>query len=91
MDANKPCPAGTEITSAELCGKVSQYTGYLQLNPKRPLQVGSWNGVPYQCSAQVGAGGAYLNDDSLHFNSNSNTDNSRFTSGEFEMICEGGK
>ena len=91
MDANNPCPRGTEITSEIRCGEASQYTAYLQLNPKRYVQVGSWNGVPYQCSSQVGGVGAYLNDDSLHFNSNSSTDNRRFTTGEFVMICERGK
>ena len=84
MDANVPCPSGTEIMSEARCGDAHNWASSLGLAPGRPLVVGSWNGVPYQCSAQVGG------DDALHFNTNSGTDNSRFTTGEFVMICERG-
>ena len=85
MKAKEPCPIGTEVTSESRCREAQDWAASLGLNPKRTLQVGSWNGVPYQCSAQV------TGDDALHFSTNSNTDNSRFTTGEFEMICETGK
>ena len=85
MDANVPCPKGTEIKSESRCQEAHDQASSLGLNPGRPLQVGAWNGVPYQCSAQV------TGDDSLHFDTNDGTDNSRFTTGEFVMICESGK
>ena len=84
MDVNEPCPIGLEITSETRCRKALEHASSLGLNPGRSnLVVGNWNGVPYQCSAQVGT------DDALHWDTNSNTDNRRFTTGEFVMICEG--
>ena len=85
MEANVPCPSGTEIKSQSRCQIAHDQASSLGLNPGRSLQVGSWDGVPYQCSAQVGA------DDALHFSTNAGTDNSRFIDGEFVMICEAGK
>ena len=85
MDANVPCPSGTEIMSEARCGDAHNWASSLGLAPGRPLVVGSWNGVPYQCSAQVAL------DDALHFNTNDATDNSRFITGEFVLICESGK
>ena len=84
MAANQACPAGMEITSIESCQQASGYASSLGLNPKRSLQSGSWTGVPFQCSAQV------LVDDAFHFSSNPNTDNGRYVSGEFVMICQTG-
>ena len=85
MNAGEPCPSGTEITSESRCLEAREQASSLGLNPQRPLVVGSWNGVPSQCSAQV------TGDDSLHFSTNTETDNSRFSTGEFVMICETGK
>ena len=84
MAANQLCPAGKEITNIERCQEATTYAPYLGLNPGRSLQSGSWTGVPFQCSAQVQA------DDAFHFSTNGNTDNGRFVTGEFEMICEKG-
>ena len=93
MDANQPCPTGTEIKDAKRCQESSGLASSLGLNPRRDIQVGEWNGVPYQCAAQVGIWKetGEQGDDSFHFNTNSNTDNSRFTTGEFVMICKAGK
>ena len=90
MGANEQCPAGAEIKTAARCREASLLPSSLELNPRRSLQVAYWDwpeviGVPYQCSTQVG------NDDTLHFNTNSGSDNTRFTTGEFVMICEAGK
>ena len=45
------------------------------------------NGVPFGCSFQVAGDGEFA-DDTLHFNTNAATDNGRFTTGEFAMICK---
>ena len=92
MAANEVCPTGTEITSESRCQEAYGYASSLGLTPGRPLQVGNWQGVPYQCSAQVGPyyGDSTFQDDSLHFSTNSQTNNARFTTGEFVMICEAG-
>ena len=82
MSTNVPCSSGTEITSESRCRAAHNEAASLGLDPKRSLVVGSWNGVPYQCSAQV------QGDDSLHFNSRSDSDHSKFTKGEYVMICE---
>ena len=84
MAANQPCPTGTEITSIGRCQEASTYASSLRLFPKRSVYGGSWAGVPYQCSAQV------QHDDAFHFSTNGNTDNGRFVTGEFVMICEKG-
>ena len=83
MKANERCPTGKEVSTESRCREANTFASSLGLAPQRTLQVGGWNGVPYQCSAQVG------HDDALHFDTNSGTDNSRFTTGEFVMICEG--
>ena len=90
MEALVPCPSGTEITTESRCREAYSWADSMGLDPGRPLVVGTWNGVPYQCSAQVGlyCHTMTIGDDSLTFNSNSGTDNSRFTTGEFVMICE---
>ena len=85
MNTAEACPIGTEITNESRCLEARKQASSLGLNPQRPLVVGSWNGVPYQCSAQVGA------DDAFHWDTNSKTNNGRFTTGEFVMICETGK
>ena len=84
MAGNISCSSGTEIKTESRCQDAHNWAFSLGLNPSRPLQVGHWADVPYQCSAQVGF------DDSLHFNTDSGTDNARFTTGEFVMICERG-
>ena len=85
MAANQSCPAGMEITSIESCQQAAGYASSLGLNPKRSLQSGSWTGVPFQCSAHN------KGDDTFHFSTNDQTDNSRFVTGEFVMICEKGE
>ena len=84
MAANQACPAGKEITSIGRCQEASTYASSLSLFPKRSVYGGCWAGVPFQCSAQV------KNDDTFHFSTNGNTDNGRFVTGEFVMICEKG-
>ena len=84
MAANQTCPAGKEITNIDHCQEATKYAWSLGLNPEKSLQIGSWTSVPYQCSAQVHY------DDTFHFSTNSNTDNGRFVTGEFVMICERG-
>ena len=85
MDAGELCPLGQEITSQERCQEANGWAISLGLKPKRNLQIGSWGDVPFQCSAQLGG------DNSFHWSTNSKTDNKRFTTGEFVMICEQGK
>ena len=84
MAANQKCPAGREITNIERCQEATTYASSLGLNPKRLLQNRSSPGLPYQCSAHV------QNDDAFHFSYNENTDNGRFVTGEFVMICKTG-
>ena len=91
MAANEVCPTGTEINSESRCQEAYGLASSLGLKPRRPLQVGNWQGVPYRCSAQVGqVGSSWFQDESLHFSTNSQTNNARFTTGEFVMICEAG-
>ena len=93
MDEFELCPVGTEIKDVTRCQEASIWAASLGLTPRRDLQVGQWPGVPYQCSTQVGerTSTGQQGDDTFHFNTNSNTENSRFFSGEFVMICEAGK
>ena len=84
MATGASCAEGTEISSEIRCQEASGWASSLGLKPKRPLQIGNWQSVPHQCSAQVGL------DDAVHFSTNSETDNARFTTGEFVMICEAG-
>ena len=81
---NEACPPGMEITTLERCVEADHWAKQLNLNPKRPIYYGIWDSVPYQCSVQVGG------DDTIHFGDNIDTDNKRFASGEFVMICEKG-
>ena len=83
--AGTSCAEGTEISSESRCKEASGWASSLGLKPKRPLVVGSWPSVPLQCSIQVGL------DDAVHFNTNAESDNGRFTTGEFVMLCEAGK
>ena len=85
LGPNEVCPEGTEITTMERCTDADDWATDLGLNPKRDVFLGRWNGVPFQCSAQVGG------DDTIHFSTYSETSNSRFVSGEFVMICEKGE
>ena len=84
MYPREPCPSGYEIISRDRCREAHEQAHLLDLTPKRSLQFGSWDGVPYQCSFQVG------DDSALHWSSNSTTNNARFSTGEFVMICEAG-
>ena len=84
MAENQACSPGKEITNMDRCQEATTYASSLGLNPGRSLQSGNWTGVPYQCSAQVN------HDDAFHFSTNGNTDNGRFLTGEFVMICEKG-
>ena len=79
-----PADPESDTLSESLCRDAQNWAPFLGLNTGRSPMAYSWNGLPYQCAAQVG------NDDALHFNTNSGTDNSRFTNGEFVMICETG-
>ena len=83
MPVNQSCSSGTEVTNEVSCREAQNWASELGLTPKRNLQPGSWgeDGVPYQCSAQVG------NDDALHFNTNSQANDSGLTTGEYVMIC----
>ncbi len=84
LGPHQVCPSGTEIKTLKRCKEAAEWTDSLGLHPKRDIISGTWTGVPYQCSAQVGK------DDTIHYSTNSQTDNKRFTSGEFVMICEKG-
>ena len=85
LGPNEVCPEGTEITTIERCTDADDWATELGLVPRRHVTVGKWNAVPYQCSTQVDG------DDTIHFSTNSETNNKRFVSGEFVMICEKGK
>ena len=86
MNPSELCPAGYEITSESDCGRASDQANLLELDPKRALVSGGYNGVPYQCSAQIGG------DHAFHWNSNSNSDNSGLNSDPpmYGMICRAG-
>ena len=87
MPANEACPTASEITSESRCREAEGWDSSLGLNPGRQFQSGNYVGVPFQCSAQI----LGTSDDTFHFNHNGQTDNSRFTTGEFVMICEKGE
>ena len=89
MAVNEACPAGNEITSAGRCLEAETWASSLGLDPQRSFQTGSWHDVPFQCATQI----THLNvlDHTFHYNTNDQTDNSRFTNGEFVMICEKGE
>ena len=81
------CPVGTEITTGERCQEADDWALALShrgVSTSRPVQYGTWDGVPLLCSSQVG------HDKATHFNFNDGTDDHRFESGEFVMICEKG-
>ena len=85
MAENQTCPTGSEITSIERCQEAEGWASSLGLKPTRPLYTGNWLSVPFQCSAHN------KGDDTFHFSTNDQTDNSRFVTGEFVMICEKGE
>ena len=82
LGPNEECPAGTEITYASRCKEASLWAMSLGLYPERDPQIDSWDDVPLLCSVQVSS-------DTIHFNARSSTNNDRFNSGAFVMICEG--
>ncbi len=81
-EENKMCPEGLAINTVTRCKEANQWSATMSLNPKRDVRVGNWPSVPYGCSSQIGG------DHTFHFSTNSMTDNGRFTTGEFVMICE---
>jgi hypothetical protein len=81
---NEKCPKGTEITTVERCVEADHWAKDLNLKPRRAVYYGRWKSVPAQCSSQIGG------DHTIHFSDNLQSDNKRFVSGEFEMICEKG-
>ena len=84
LGPNEVCPSGTKISNVKRCRVAAQWAGSMGLHPKRTVRIGSWRSVPFQCSAQV------TGDGTLHFSENNLTDNKRFATGEFVMICEKG-
>jgi hypothetical protein len=88
MAEKEACPKGNEITSVDRCREAEKWKLSLGLDPQRSFQTDSFFGLPFQCAAQVNADD--FGDDTFHFNTDEQTDNSRFTSGEFLMICEKG-
>ena len=84
LGTNQVCPIWSEITTENRCKEADKWTKSLELHPKRAVLPGSWPDVPFQCSAQVGF------DDTIHFSTNSQTNNRRFETGEFVMLCEKG-
>ena len=88
MGVNEPCPPGREITTKIRCEEASASLTALGLAPQKDVQIGDWKDVPYQCSSKVDGPDA---DGTIHFSTNSDADASRFTTGEFVMICEKGK
>ena len=91
MGVNEFCSNGLDITTEARCNEAQLAAESMGLHPSRDvLLVGDWPGVPYRCSAQVGTDNPELKDD-VHWSTNENTDNSRFITGEFRMICETGE
>jgi len=91
MAENEVCPNGLDITSESRCLEAQIAAESMGLNPSRDvLLVGNWQGVPYRCSAQAGTDNPEYKDN-IHWNTNEDTDNSRFLSGEFRMICDIGE
>ena len=86
LGPNEVCPPGHEITDAYRCNEAGHWTVSLGLFPMRPTYVRSKRcfNLPFGCSSQVGG------DDTIHFCDDAETDNARFTSTEFVMICEKG-
>lgn len=82
---NTVCPEGWEISNIKEC----QYAydaiqSVYSMTNTRGMQTDSWNGVPRDCSVQYSNSG---NDKAPHWNTNTGTDASRATSGEFRVIC----
>ena len=91
MPKNEPCPVGQEIMTKDRCHEAQKVAYWFGLQPRRNvLQIGYWNNVPSHCSVQANTGEQWAKDD-VHWNTNWDSDNSRFKSGEFQMICEAGK
>ena len=84
LGPNEECAPGFQITDAYRCNEAGHWTVSLGIFPMRPTKVGNWYGVPLGCSSQVDY------DDTIHFNTYVETDNRRFSTGEFVMICEKG-
>ena len=84
LEANQECPDGKQITTAERCREADDWAADLKIHPTRPAVEVDMQGVPYGCSAQAEG------DNTIHFNEKTDTDNSRFESGEFVRICEKG-
>ena len=82
LKTNETCPAGNEITTEDRCREADDWATALNIHPRRLPVEGTWQGVPFQCSVQVGG------DNAIHFNEKRDTDNSRLTTGEFVRICE---
>jgi len=86
------CPTGLEISTKVECGRAFGYVKwtYGQLQNKRILQEGPWNGVPFGCSIQFGlpSDATYYQDYSPHWNTKADTSNSRSVNNEFVTICK---
>ena len=81
------CPAGTEITTEELCRDALGYAHDLgiTLQSRKNLIRGSWSWVPFQCSFQGGG------DQAFHFNAMQTANARDFVNGKFQMVCKKGK
>ena len=86
MAPGELCPTGTEITTESRCREAAKWYLALGLNPKRRFLVGTWRGVPYQCTVMCCGNGKHWKDDSFHWVPNANSDNSRDS--EYARICE---
>ena len=84
LEANKNCTQGKEIRTADRCREADDWATALNIHPEGSPVVGTMQGVPFQCSYLFKEGG----DHAIHFNDKRDTDNKRFTSGEFVRICE---
>ena len=84
LPENQECPEGNEIRTADRCREADDWAIAMKINPKRPALDVDVEGVPYGCSVQV------KGDKTIHFNKKRDTNNKRFTSGEFVRICEKG-
>jgi len=76
-------------TAAECSAAYNAIQSEYGLTNTRGLQQGHWNGVPYGCSVQWNtAMYDQQYDQAPHWNTYSDTDNSRVTNGEFLRICK---
>ena len=80
MEANEPCPDGTEITTKDECESAFKQATQLDIYPvRKSLQSGSWSHVPYRCSYQHEGDGAF------HWNTKEGKQN------DYRMICKIGE